>query len=172
MSPLFVELRSSRLRSWKLSLSAWIWNPLRTYSSGVHAPVLVSRFLARPRNFAGVLNLLPHCTPNVYAIQQEPYMELLTLELVECDTIEELSISLGRLYPNVFDTFDASTPPYPSLWRLHFNGFGFTRKSEQIAQLKRWTSVSRVEQFVFTKCNLREEDIVPLQEVVAVNASW
>lgn len=86
----------------------------RTYSNGAHTPVLTFRFLPQPPNLADVVRLLPRCAPHVYAIHLDPYLIELLLKLVECDTIEELHISFGYLHPNLFDAFDASTPPYPS----------------------------------------------------------
>ncbi|KAF4603682.1 hypothetical protein EYR38_004097 [Pleurotus pulmonarius] len=140
----------------------------RTHSNGAHTPVLTFRFLAQPPSLAGVVGLLPRCTPHVYAIHQDSFKIEPPPTLAACDTIEELHISFGYLHPNFFDPFDASTPPYPSLRRLYLHDLCFIHISEQVYKLKRWISASRIEHLTLTKCSLREEDIAPLQEVVAV----
>ncbi|KAF4593075.1 hypothetical protein EYR38_008785 [Pleurotus pulmonarius] len=135
-----------------------------------HTPVLLfARF--GPTDLAGVLNLLPRCVPRTFATRVG-YLEKTTLPLGDCDTIEELHISTEyqRFTPFLFPAY--TSPPYPSLRRLHLEYISFVPKAKRIPQLKRWItgrkSCTKVELLVMKGCRLSTKDIGLLRKAVPV----
>ncbi|KAG9222123.1 hypothetical protein CCMSSC00406_0009574 [Pleurotus cornucopiae] len=137
-------------------------------STRVHTPVLLFKSL-QITDVAGMMKLIPRCVPRIFSRRRD-YGPEPPLPLTDCDSIEELHIESGY---DIFTT-DAVTP-YPSLRQLQICDMNLALKKgfERITQLKHWiaqrSSTSKIELLVLRKCNLSDEVIQSLQEVVLVS---
>ncbi|KAF4606047.1 hypothetical protein EYR38_000092 [Pleurotus pulmonarius] len=105
--------------------------------------------------------LIPPCAPRVLESRRVASGKLI---LMKCNTIEELHIST---YSRFDLEFDGTSPPYPSLQRLHLNKIRLTE--DHLPRLKRWLSgrKSRVE-LILNGCTIGPEVVKILKGVTSV----